>query len=435
MNYILQIGEGNFLRAFAEDYVQQIYDKNKSYKAIITQPRTNTKVINALNAQGCEYDVIIRGRLRSKTIDQRRHINCVERAIDSVSGFNELKSVFSSEDLKLVISNTTEAGIEFNEKDKKENYPNISFPAKLTILLAVRFHTCKAPIVFMPCELIEHNGDALKECIFKYIDLWGMSDNFIKYVTENCHFCNTLVDRIVTGHDDSDSDPCSVNCEPYKSLIIDCDDYAKEVIPFEGVEFSSDLDFYRKRKVRILNGIHTMSFAASYLSGCEIVRDAVNNELISAYINNGAKEVQKTFDIDISDYTRTIIERFNNPYIDHKFLDISLNSVAKFKARCLPSILDYVEKTGEAPKILSFSIAALIAFYKKDCKDDYEIKDNDEVLDFFKKNRTVSEVLSNESFWGQDLTKVKGLSDKVNSYYDSICKNGMEKAVNEVVYE
>ena len=435
MNYILQIGEGNFLRAFAEDYIQSAYEKNGEWKVIITQPRTNTAVIDKLNAQDCEYDIIFRGRLGGKTINERRRINCVEKAVDSVSGFDTLKELFCSRDLKIVISNTTEAGITFNENDRAENYPDISFPAKLTLLLFERYKTCEAPLVLLPSELIEQNGDNLKACILKYAKLWEYNEDFSDYIKADCHFCNTLVDRIVTGHDIKDSDPCSVTCEPYKSLIIDCDGFAQKAIPFEGVEYSGELTFYRKRKVRILNGIHTMSFAAAFLSGREIVRDAVNDELIFDYIKKGSAEIQCTMGADISDYANTVIERFNNPYIDHKFLDISLNSISKFKARCLPTLLDYAEMQGKAPCILSFALAALIAFYKKDCRNDYEIKDNKEIIDYFTKDRSVFDVLSNSSFWDTDLTKINGLYDKVNGYYKSICVNGMENAIKEAVYE
>lgn len=435
MNYLLQIGEGNFLRAFAEDFVQEIYNQDKSYKVIITQPRTNTKVIDMLNSQNNEYDIIFKGRLGGETVNKRKHINCIESAVDSVSEFDTLKNFFKSSDLKIVMSNTTEAGITFVESDKKEDYPNISFPAKVTVLLFERYKNCGEPIVFIPCELIEANGDKLKECILRYAELWKLESGFKDYVNDTCHFCNSLVDRIVTGHDEKDGDKCSVTCEPYRSLIIDCDEFSKSVIPFKGVEYTNDLSFYRRRKVKILNGIHTMTFAASFLSGVEIVRDAVNDELLSAYILKGSKEIEKTLNSDISDYTKTVIERFNNPYIDHKFLDISLNSISKFKERCLPSLIEYVEITNELPSVLSFSFAAIIAFYKKDVRSDYEVRDGKDVLDFFSDERSVSETLSNKEFWDRDLTKINGLCKRVENYYNSICKNGMINAVKEVVYE
>ena len=212
---ILQFGEGNFLRAFAEHYIQAANEKGiYDGKVAICQPRKNNTVINALKKQNNEYDIILKGRLNGKIIDEVQHINCIEKCIDTVLETEELESTFCSHSLELIISNTTEAGICYNGNDKAENFPNISFPAKITYLLKKRFDLGKSGLVFLPVELIENNGNELKNCILKYAKLWNLGDEFINFVENECSFCNTLVDRIVTGKVEYESDACAVSCEP-----------------------------------------------------------------------------------------------------------------------------------------------------------------------------------------------------------------------------
>lgn len=430
MNYILQIGEGNFLRAFVEDYIQQADD----YRVYVCQPRTNIKIINALKQQNCQYDIISRGRLNGSVINERKHIDCIENAFDTVTEHDKIAKAFCNDNLKIVISNTTEAGICFDDRDKFEQFPAVSFPAKLAVLLYKRYKNGNTPLVIMPCELIENNGDELKKCILKYAQLWNLGSGFEAYVN-SCDFCNTLVDRIVTGHIENDADPCSVACEPYKSWVISACEHAKTVIPFKGVTYTDDIASYRLRKVRILNGVHTMSVLAGYMCSIDIVRDMVNDELFSRYIALGLDEIKSTLTVECDDFASSVLERFNNPFIDHKLYDIALNSVSKFKARCLGTILDYYNKNNRLPKILTFSLAALIAYYLKLGDREYELRDSAEVLEFFASSPSVQDILSNTEFWGIDLTQINDFENTVSQYVEKIKNNGMKNAINEVVYE
>ncbi|MGN0523375.1 MAG: tagaturonate reductase [Eubacterium sp.] len=430
MNYILQIGEGNFLRAFVEDFTEDL----ENYRVVICQPRTNNRVINALKSQNCRYDIIARGRLNGEIINERKHITCVADALETVNEYEKLKGLFCSEELKLVISNTTEAGICFDDSDSLEKSPMVSYPAKLTALLYERYSNNGSPLVILPCELIENNGAELKSCVKKYISLWSLESDFEKYI-DSCAFCDTLVDRIVTGHIDGDEDSCSVACEPYKSWIISAPQWAKEVIPFKGVTYADDLKMYRCRKVRILNGVHTMSVLAGYMCGINIVRDLVNDDLFSRYISIGLDEIKSTLTVPCDDFASSVLERFNNPFIDHKLYDISLNSVSKFKARCLDTILDYYNENNELPRVLTFSMSALIAYYLKLGDRDYELRDNAHVLEFFSTSPTVNQILSNKSLWGIDLTEINGFEKSVSRGVESIKNNGILNAVKEVVYE
>ncbi len=435
MQKILLFGDGNFLRAFAGEYIENANEKSGNIKAYICQPRTNTKVIDALKEQNCKYDVIFRGRLGGKVIDERKTVTSFEGAIDTVGEYNKLTELFCDNDLQIVISNTTEAGICFNEKDRIENSPAVSFPAKMTALLYERYKSGVGDIVFLPVELIENNGSALKGCILKYVDLWGLEAEFKEYVKGKCYFCNTLVDRIVTGHTEGDEDKCSVTCEPYRSWIIEADSYAKDTIPFDGIDYTDSIEIFRKRKVRILNGIHTMSVPAAYMAGFDIVRDVVNDKLFNDFIKCGTAEIEKTLPFSCSDFTDSVIERFNNPFIDHKLLDIALNSVSKFRERCLYTLLDYIEIEKTIPAALAFSFAALIAFYNKENEREYELRDSEDIIDFFENKPDVHAVLSNTAFWGRNLTEVDGLESAVEKYYALIKSKGVKAAIEEVIYE
>ncbi len=454
---ILQFGEGNFLRAFADYYIQ-LANESKAYKGSIAvcQPRNNTAVINALKRQNCKYNIIIRGKNDGRIIDEVKEINCISRAIDTVGEYDSLVELLKSDALEMIISNTTEAGICFHENDIIGDSPNVSFPAKVTALLFERHKAGKGGLVFLPVELIENNGDTLRECIIKYINLWNLDKNFIDYVKSNCSFCNTLVDRIVTGRIDYENDKCAVACEPYASFIIQADDKAERLLPFKNlnvnISFVDDLRVYRSRKVRILNGAHTMSVLAAYHMGFDIVRDMIQDDLMNAYIKKGLfEEVMPTIDLpdkELISFADSVLERFDNPFIDHKILDISLNSVSKFKARCLCTLLDYWEQTGALPGIICFGLAALINFYNGRYDngkfignrngESYEINDSKNVLDFFEKayreNNVVKDVLSNKDFWDIDLTEIDGLYDTVKKDYDNIKLYGMRSAVEKVVY-
>lgn len=425
MATILQIGEGNFLRAFVEEYIQNACDGGYKGSVTICQPRTNNKVINALNGQNRIYDIIHRGRINGKVIDDRRRITCVSDCIDTVNETDRLVDTFCSDELQIVVSNTTEAGIAFIETDEYSDFPNVSFPGKIAYMLYQRYTQNKGDLVFLPVELIEDNGIELKNCILKYANLWGFNENFTDYVNTKCHFCNTLVDRIVTGHNQNDTDPCSVTCEPYRLFIIDADDYAKLVLPFndDTVVFTDNIAKYRTRKVRILNGVHTSTVLGAYLKGFDIVRDMVNDDYFKSYISDILEEIYPTITLDkavLEEYANSVLERFNNPFIDHKLLDISLNSVAKFKARVLPSILDYAKINGTAPLNLSKSLAYLIAFYNHKSARNYEVHDSETVLSFFEGKPSISDVLDNTDFWGVKLTEIPNMKNLVEKFYNEI---------------
>lgn len=456
METIIQFGEGNFLRAFSDYYIQLAKDGGLDVgDVVICQPRSNTSVINALNKQGCKYNVILRGKHNGAIVDEVKEINCISRCIDTIGEYNKLVDLFKSDNLKIVISNTTEAGICFNDKDNITDSPNVSFPAKVTALLYERYLAGKNGLVFLPVELIENNGDTLKKCVIDYISLWNLENGFLDFVENQCEFCNTLVDRIVTGYVPYNNDKCAVTCEPYASWLIQADDKVKAIFPLDklnsGVTFVNNLSEYRARKVRILNGAHTMSVLAAYHMGFNIVRDMMNDNLMNKFIKKGLfEQIIPTINLpenELVQFANSVLERFDNPFIDHKILDISLNSVSKYKARCLDTLLDYKKITGKFPTVLCFALSSLIYFYNGKFVGDkfmgdrngeqYEIRDSVDVIESFqqayKSDDVVKFVLSNKNFWDIDLTSVDGLYELVKSYFDDINLIGVEETIKRVI--
>lgn len=461
---VLQFGEGNFLRAFADWYIQKANDKGVfNGRAVIAQPTPHGRA-DFLNEQNSFYTVAVRGRENGKIVNSFDRISCVSRCINTFTDYQSLVDVAVSPDLQVIISNTTEAGIVYKENEKLSDAPNVTYPAKLTALLYERFKNGEKGVLVLPVELIEDNGAVLKKYVLRYADDWSLGDDFKNYINNECSFCSTLVDRIVTGFPKNDynkiteelgyDDKLITVCEPYNSWIIQGDKALSEIFPLHkaglNVIWCDDIKPYRTRKVRILNGAHTMSVLAAYHTGFDIVRDMMQDSLFNAYVKKGLDQIMVTIDMpkaELVSFADAVLDRFDNPFIDHKLLDISLNSVSKFKARCLYTLLDYVEITGKLPTILCFGLAALIYFYNGRLIYDgfvgerngqvYEIKDSCDVcvcfVSAYETDDVVKAILENKELWDTDLTEISGLYDLVKKYFDDINALGMKEAVKKVV--
>ena len=461
---ILQFGEGNFLRAFA-DYLVDVMNEQGLFdgSVVICQP-IKAGLCDLINEQNGIYTLMLRGRENGEATEKTRVIKSVSRCIDPYRDFNALLEIARSEDLKIIISNTTEAGIVFSEADKFEDTPPASYPGKLTRFLFERFTHFKgsdeSALYLLPVELIDNNGTELKKCVKQFADMWNLGKDFSDWL-DKCSFSNTLVDRIVTGHPKKDIDefynklgyidPLLDTAEPFFFWAIEEKDGLNKIFPADksglGAVFCPDISGYKMRKVRILNGAHTVSVLGAYLSGFDIVRDMMNDEAFNKFIITTLKEEVIPYiplpEKEKEDFALSVLERFNNPFIDHRLLDISLNSVSKFKARCLPSLLDNA-KNKSFPKRLFFGLACLIEFYNGKFNSDgafvnerngkeYEIKDNPEVLEFFNSvnlhSDKISEILKNTDFWGCDLTEIPGASEFVENCCEAIKINGVKTAL------
>lgn len=468
---VVQFGEGNFLRAFVDYMIDIANEQGKFNGDIVLIKPIEFGNLDNFHAQDCQYTVSLRGIVDGEAKILNRQVTSVADAVDTYNNYDKYMGLAELDTLRFVVSNTTEAGIVFDNTDKFDSKPPKTFPGKLTKFLYHRFETFKGDktkgLVMLPVELIDDNGIMLKKCVMQLIELWGLSDEFKAWVDEACVFTSTLVDRIVTGYPRDTieeewktlgyEDRIMVTGEPFALWVIESSkDISKEFpLPEAGlpVIFTDNQKPYKQRKVRILNGAHTSFVLASYLCGNDLVKESMDDPDIKNFmVKTIFDEVIPTLTLpeaELKEFAEAVITRFNNPYVKHALLSISLNSVSKWRARCMPSLLGYVDKFGKLPAHMTFSLAALMAFYHgteirdkalighRDGKE-YNILDDMAVLEFFRDNcekdtkTFVTAFLGNETFFGQDLNQVAGLTDAVAGYLDDIKANGMRAALCKI---
>jgi len=452
---VLQFGEGNFLRAFIVDFIDQLNEKKLFDGSVVVVQPIPQGLAETINAQKGQYTVVLRGLVNGKLVVEKRRVCSISRAINPYTDYDEYMRNMQNPNLRFIVSNTTEAGITYSETCKLTDKPPVSFPAKITALLHERFSHFKGDptkgFIFIPCELIDDSGTRLKEIVLRLATEWELSEDFIKWVRDCNYFTNTLVDRIVTGYpkDEIESmelgyeDSLVVAGEVYHFFAIEVpNDYAlrelHDKLPFHkaglNVVLTNDVTPYKLRKVRILNGAHTMSVLAARLSGIETVGEMVKDSLFAKYIRKGIfDEIIPTLELlheDMIGFAESVFDRFANPYIKHYLLSIALNSVAKYNARVLSTIFDYYNKFKLLPETLTLSFAALIAFYSTD-----EANDTEDVMSWFKDQwyrvdyvgeirleDLVNHFCANTNFWnGKDLTKeLPGFAEKVTEHLQNI---------------
>ena len=467
---VMQFGEGNFLRAFV-DYWFDVSNEKAGWngKCVLIQP-IKFGLAEMINKQEGLYTLYLRGRENGEKIDRKRVISSVSRCLNPYeeAGFASMMELARSDDLEYIVSNTTEAGIVYDPACQLEDKPANSFPGKLTQVLYERWKAGKEGLVILSCELIDNNGKELLRCVNQYIDQWGLEEGFKAYVNDKCTFCSTLVDRIVPGRirdeeevarleeENGYADPLLVVGEVFGVWNIEGPEWLEKQLPFKAAGLNCpvvpDVTPYKKRKVRILNGAHTGFVLGAFLGGFNIVRDCMENETILGYMNKMLdEEVIPTLPLekdDLMSFAAAVQDRFNNPFVNHELLTISLNSTAKWRARNFPSLEEYLEKTGQLPPCLVTSFAAYMAFYSNDiqelteaglvCRrpdgDTYTISDDRWVLEFYYDHKDddaaalTHAVMTNEQMWGQDLTQIPGFEAEAARILDLIRKEGALKA-------
>ena len=438
----LQFGEGNFLRGFVDWMIDRL-NKEADFDGgvVVVQPLAQG-LIPMINEQDGLYTLYLRGLQDGQKVEETRVVDCITRGINPFENTDEFFECASNPELRYIISNTTEAGIEYKPNQNPDDFAGLTFPGRLTLFMKRRFDNKLPGFLLLPCELIDKNGDELKACVLKYAKDFGYGDDFIKWVEEENYFTNTLVDRIVTGYPrDTASemekeygylDNIIDTAEIFHLWVIQGDKKYAEELPFDkiglNVLWTDDVTPYKKRKVRILNGAHTMMVLAAHLAGLETVKEAMDDELVFNFMKTGVfDEIIPTLDLpkdELIQFANDVIERFQNPFITHYLLSIALNSVSKYQVRVLPSVLEYIKENNKEPKCLVFSLAALIAFYRTDAAND-----NPDVMEFMK-TASVDDILSKEEYWGTDLSMLK---DSINGYLKSIEEKGIRAAMEEVV--
>ena len=486
---ILQIGDGNFLRAFA-DWMIDVANGAGLFNGQVTiaQPLARG-IADLLNEQEGLYTVLLRGVQNGVAVDERRIVSCVKDALNPYTQWAAMLATAQDPTLRFVLSNTTEAGIAYADEAFVAGQCPASFPAKVTALLLARFKalggTAQTGLVFLPCELIEANGSKLKKFVLQYAQAWALSADFIAWVQEHNVFCNTLVDRIVPGFPATEAkalyarfgydDPLLVAAEPFHLWVIESpaglDAALATALAVEfplhqaglDVVWTDDLQPYRTRKVRILNGAHTASALAAFSAGLDTVQSMTEDPIVSRYLNKVMFDEIVPFvplpDAERLAYAQTIIERFANPNIRHELISIALNSISKWQVRVLPTVKDYVAQNGQAPAGLAFSLAALLNFYhgrfvaggeyegmregmREGRRQDqaYPIRDSAEVLallnaawqDAADLGKLVTLLLAEPRLWGEDLTRIAGLAEQTAASLTRIKAVGVKAAMAEL---
>ncbi len=447
---VLQFGEGNFLRAFTDYWFDMANEKaGWNGKCVLVQPIAQG-LTQLINRQEGLYTLYLRGRQNGEKVDAKRVISSVSRCLNPYEkqDYDAMMDVAAGEALEYIVSNTTEAGIVYDPSCRLEDCPPASFPAKLTQVLLHRWRAGRPGVVVLSCELIDNNGKELLRCVNQYIKQWGLEEGFARWVNGDCTFCSTLVDRIVPGRIRDAAEAARLEDENgYRDALIDVGEvfgvwniegpeWLAEKLPFRAAGLNCpvvpDVTPYKKRKVRILNGAHTGFVLGAYLAGYDIVRDCMQDDVILGFMNRMLhEEVIPTLPLDRQDleaFAAAVQDRFNNPFINHELMSITLNSTSKWRARNMPSLLEYAQTAGKLPPCLAMSFAAYIAFYSSDiqalteqglvCRrpkgNEYTVSDDRWVLEFYYSRRGVSDetlvhdVMTNEKMWGQDLTLVPG---------------------------
>ncbi|MDB4293647.1 tagaturonate reductase [Maribacter sp.] len=464
---VMQFGGGNFLRAFIDWMVQVLNEQTNFNGGVVIIKPTAGGDYKALKTQDGLFTVILDGVKNGALVAEKKIVACVSEVVNPYSEWEAYLALANNPGIRFITSNTTEAGIRFNPNDAFEDKPPKEFPAKLTIWLYRRFQNFNGDstkgCILLPLELIEDNGLVLKEVIIKYSEHWQLGNAFRDWVETANYFCNTLVDRIVSGYPKDRAaeiqdaleytDALLVAGEQYHSWVIQGPELVQKELPFEktqlNVAFVNDLVPYRKMKVRILNGAHTAMVPVGYLAGIRFVKDAMDDQDVSDFVEKLLLE-EAAHTLDFPDdvkcgFVADVLDRFRNPLLKHQLISISLNSTSKFTTRLLPTLKDYLNSEERLPKRIVFGLSALLLFYKGEFNGAaIDVKDDSRVIELFAEqwehytsNKTdllslVQGVLGKASIWGEDLNRLSGLSEMVAQNIGAIQKDGVEEALKNI---
>lgn len=462
---VIQFGEGNFLRAFVDWIIWNMNQKTDFNGSVVVVQPIEKGMVDWLNGQDCLYHVNLQGRENGKPVNTLERIDVISRALNPYSQNAAFMALAEQPEIRFVISNTTEAGIAFDPECKLEDKPASSYPGKLVQLLYHRYQFFNGAkdkgLIIFPCELIFLNGHKLKECIYQYIDLWKLPEDFKTWFTECCGVYATLVDRIVPGFPRKDiaeiqqkvsyADNLVVQAENFHLWVIEAPKEVEAEFPASKaglhVLFVPSEAPYHERKVTLLNGPHTVLSPVAFLSGVNIVRDACQHEIIGKYIHKVQfDELMETLNLpkdELEKFANDVLERFDNPFVDHQVTSIMLNSFPKYQTRDLPGVKVYLERKGKLPEGLVMGLAAIITYYKGGKRaDGTEIVPNDDpkIMDLLKElwatgdiQKITDGVLAAEFIWGEDLNNIEGLNALVKKDLDLIQDLGMLEAVKTIL--
>lgn len=471
---VIQIGEGNFLRGFVDWMIHQL-NKNDLFRGriVVAAPRpTGARNIERLNGQDGLFTVWLRGLDQGRQVDQREIVSSVSRGIDPYQNWQDFLRCAENPEIEIVVSNTTESGLQYTREALQDGVALSSFPGKLTAYLYHRychFHgDAAAGMTIVPCELVDNNGDKLREIVLQHATDWNLPGAFLDWLTQSNHFCNNLVDRIVTGFPQGEDanrllsqldyrDELLTVGEPFHLWAIEADERLQEAWPFEKiglhVPYVSDVSPYRIQKVRILNGAHTAMSALGLLSGLRTVGETVNHPVLGLFVRSLIHDeivpsllasVPGADETVVDDFAHSVLERFDNPFIRHELESLTLNGLSKIRVRLLPTLNDFYANHGQVPVLLSAALAGQLLFYRNaDREEDrWAIRDDTKMVEIVEEiwrgekdlglDETVSALLKNQQLWDQDLNAIGGLRQEMVKFIRQVRSQGVLSALESL---
>jgi len=444
---ILQYGEGNFLRAFADAYFETLNREYGGYEVHVVMPIPAPT--DRFEQQNNRYHVILRGMAAGEPVERVHPVGVVKQVINPFTNPQPYYSLAKDPDLKLIVSNTTEAGICFQPGDTMDNFDAMAFPGKLTLFLYARFCAGLEGVYLLPVELIDNNADQLQRCVEQYMDLWQLPEEFRRWNATQNHYSNTLVDRIVSGYPKDDQtrlhleellgqkDALMTVGEPFGLWVIEqkagLERYIHQDFHNIQVILTDDVTPYKTRKVRVLNGSHTNLVPAGLLLGARTVYDCMNDDALHSFLKCTLQEEIIPFVPGSEQFAADVLERFRNPYLNHQLTSIALNSISKWKARALPSFRAYYQARGKLPKWLTIGFSYLMALYSSAKKAEVgyvaqlpagaiPLQDTAAYLEHFANGGTIRAFMEDAGIWGEDLTAYPGFCEAVTDYVQRIRK-------------
>lgn len=468
-NRIMQFGEGNFLRAFVDWQIDLLNEHTDLNAGVCIIRPIDFDGIPLLDTQDGLYTTVIRGiNEHGEAVETTRLIRSVNREIPVYKAFDEYMALAKDADIRFIFSNTTEAGIAYNPEDQLTDKPASSFPAKLTQWLHARYEHFEGAVdkglVIIPCELIDYNGEKLKEIVLQYADLWQLEAGFVEWIHSANTFCSTLVDRIVTGHPRDEHqalqekvgyrDSFMTTAEYFYLFVIQGPEWLAEEMKLDqlplNIKIVDNIRPYKERKVAILNGAHTAMVPLAYLAGIDTVGETLQDELLSGYVETLiSQEIIPALDLpqdELESFAQDVLQRFRNPYIRHELISISLNSMTKCATRLLPQLLRQIEEHGKVPELMSLAFAAQLFFYRGlRGAETIPLNDDRFWLETFASlwkshaqqemttHNLVKEVLAAEAHWGADLSQKPELVEQISRQLDSLMQQGIRPTIAQAL--
>lgn len=453
---IIQFGEGNFLRAFADWMVARMNDTiGFDASVVVVKPRPGHS-LETLNAQDGLFFVNSRGLVDGKPVNHTELVDSISRGINPYTDYEAYMALAEEAAMQFVISNTTEAGIVYDPTCRFDDRPAASYPGKLVQLLYHRYRHFQGDaskgLIILPCELIADNGAVLRRCISQYIELWGLEEGFAEWVKHHCEVCTTLVDRIVPGYpsdiaeeikaDKGYDDALLVSGEPFHLWVIEGSARVADAFPADkaglNVRFTDNEKPFHEMKVALLNAPHTLMSPIALLSGIRTVREAVEDTTVGAFLHEVIqRELKPTVALDAAERDRfadEVLMRFRNPFIRHELESIMLNAFSKYTARVLPALKAGIARTGSVPQGLALGLAALLVAYRGTNEHGASIRlsDRDDIIalaaDLWQHatpQETVHALLTRADFWGEDLSLIPALETTVTRMVETILSDGI----------